>query len=246
MLGQSKKELQRENLAMKVATDSLRRSLAEARREWKKCKDHSSLNEEELSKQLQVDKMALEEMKGKLGIVKSELLELKDTLRLTKAACELLQADMAAKSQIDFALETKATNLQNILNDSLASWIGPQVSLLRYKDKVSLTLGDSILFGGGAFVNGSGQKLMTALVKTIAPFDNIKLVVNAWGRNSISSRNALSESFRRALSVAMLLDLYKWPSDRILTVGQGKWESGDSKSKGPIRIDFLPIDDLRF
>jgi hypothetical protein len=244
--GQSKKDLQLENQVLQVATDSLRRSLAEARREWQKCKDNSFSNQEELVRKKNSDQELIKRLNTKLAETEKRALQISDTLRLTKDACEQLQSGMAKVSQVEFALTTRAETLQNKLNVALVDWIGTNVSLLRHKGKVSITMSDSIVFGGGSYVNASGQKLLTKIIQVIQPYDNIKLVVNAWQAHTINLKDGLAESSRRALSVSLLLEIYKWPVDRIMLVGQGLWPSGNSKHKSPIRIDILPLEDRRF
>ena len=244
--GQSKKDLLLENQVLKVASDSLRRSLAEARREWQKCKDNSSSNQGELVKKMESDQQLIKDLTAKLARTEKRLSQITDTLKLTKDACEQLQSGMAKVSQFEFALADRAEKIQNELNEALADWIGGHVSLLRHKDKVSLSMSDSIIFGGGSFVNATGHKLLTEIVAVLNNYDNIKLVVNAWGAHTATAKDALAESSRRALSVSLLLEVYKWPADRIMLVGQGLWPADKGKGKSPIRIDVLPLDDSRF
>lgn len=243
--GQSKKELQSENETLKVEIDSLRRSLAAARRELKKCTDNYVANQGELTAKWEQTEAIAQNLTAKLSETEAHLQHLRDTLNQTKAACVILQVEMAKHNQIEFALETRARNLQTQLNDSLAAWFGAQLSMVRYKERVSMTLGDSLLFGGGISVNYTGQKFLRELLNVINTHQNIKLVITGWGAPT-STKQALGEGMRRALAVAMILETYKWSSNRLIVVGQAAVASDNKKFKKPIRIDFLPLEDSRF
>ncbi len=218
--------------------DSLKRSLAEARREWQKCKDNSSASESNLSTELSALKLQNSEFQKQLSENQSRLKLLSDSLRQSIGSAAILQNAMATKEMQEAILINNAKALSKKLNDSLANFLGPDCYVYEDKADVFIVVSDSLLLSGYYYVSVAGRKFLEKLTEILKPHFDRSLKICAYADEGTKTQDLWRLSGQKAMLIATVLENNKFPEEKLTIEACGRWKGIKNYVKPPFILEI--------
>jgi len=224
--------------SMTIQNDSLKRSLAEARREWQKCKEKSSSSDIALRDSLVTERTKNINLEQKLSQAESKANKTSDSLRKTKEAYSLLQKSFSTKETQLTTLENSARALATELADSLAPWLSPNLYTYHNKKQAFIMLSDSSLFAGSYYVNKSGRKLLEKIAEVLQKHGERNIIVCTYSDEGTKTQDLWKSSSQKALAIVSIFETLKLPAEKMLIKAQGSSREVKNYKKPPIVIEL--------
>lgn len=224
--------------SLSIQNDSLKRSLAEARREWQKCKEKSTTSDIALRDSLIIERTKNIGLEQKLSQAELKANKLSDSLRNTKEAYTLLQKSFSTKETQATILENSARALATELADSLAPWLSPNLYTYHNKGDAFIMLSDSSLFAGSYNVNKLGKKLLEKIAEVLQKRGERNIIICTYADEGTRATDLWKSSTQKALAIMSIFENLKLPVEKMSLNAQGPWLGIKNYKKPPIVIEL--------
>jgi hypothetical protein len=218
--------------------DSLKLSLAEARREWQKCSDRSTVSAAHLSEKIAALEKINEELKVLENLCSSLNSNLRDSLQKSRSAAAMLQKALSDKDLILRSKEDKANALLQKLTDSLGTEIGTQCYLYQDKGDVFLVISDTLVLGGYFFVSKTGRLFLEKISTIILPHFDRKMSICTFSDADTRPQDLWRQSSQKALALLNVFESFKFPAERLSLQVNGNWQGKVNYKKPPIILEL--------
>jgi hypothetical protein len=234
----AQKNLKDSVLTLNFRVDSLKRSLAEARREWQKCKENSSASESNLSTELSALKLQSSEIQRQLSENQNSSKLLSDSLKQTVETAAVLQKVLAAKEMQEAVIDNNAKVLSKKLNDSLTGFLGPNCYIYEDKADVFIIISDSLLMQSAYYLSANGRKFLEKLTEILKPHFDRSLRICAYADEGTKTQDLWRMSGQKAMLIAAVLENSKFPEEKLTIEACGRWKGIKNYKKPPFVFEL--------
>lgn len=228
---------------MTEQVEKMKKSLADARREWQKCIELKISSDSLLNDSLSTEIKKSYRLEKKISDYETKVNKMNDSLKALELKYNVIKDAQTLFENQKAESERTAKSLITELNDSLKLYKGTQLNIYQSGESVFVSVSDSVMLGAVFVVTKQGRSILEEIAQVYkAKFLNSKkIVVHTYTDDNTIPSEFWRLSSLKSLAVVNVLDAFKIPQDKIILSANGLWTGDKKAKKAPVLIEFINI-----